>query len=535
MIWVLQGRMTRSGTLFSPYTGTPYKPNIECEPLRCDAFDFGPLLANAVAQEQSHAEDHEPADDLEPADDGDIDEEYPPFEPPEAIDDVYSPPPSPPPHDPPQDLDDAPERAPPPPERAPPPSAKRARTAFDGDIDEEHPLFDPLDAIDDIYPPPPLAPPHDPLQDLDDVPERAPPPPPKRAHTAFDDMCAGKKPLKMSRSHTTLDATRLPATHGGYAARVESADETWGSKKRRSLPELLGLGFQLVRWNGYDSRPIVDVFGRIIAVLVGQPRSASWDADVASAYQHISAEGAAAAFPHDLRKHRRGGFVAQNVGIYYGQGAKFPTRLRTGMYEPMLDRLLGNPAVARMATFASAAFAWWAPRLHQYYREHANKLHDHYPHLRRNFLRSVFSCAAFNFGPSIWTFRHRDILNAPFGWCAVQSGGEFDATQGGHLVLWDLKLVIEFPAGALMLLPSATIAHSNIPVAPGQTRISFMQYTAGGLMRFVDNGFRTDAEVEAEDPEEFARLAALKDTRWEMGLKLLSTVDDILESLPDAE
>ncbi|KAJ7698010.1 hypothetical protein B0H17DRAFT_1006854 [Mycena rosella] len=399
----------------------------------------------------------------------------------------------------------------------------------------------------------------------------APPPPPKRARTAFDDMCTGKKPLKMSRSHvrrkklrtatvqrdghapststfndhvrpaldnplqTTLDATRLPAAHGGYAARVESADEMWGSKKRHPLPELLGLGFQLVRWNGYDSRPIVDVFGRIITVLVGQPHLASWDAEVASAYQHISAESAVAAFCRDLCKHRRGGFVAQNVGIYYGQGAKFPTRLRTGMYEPMLDRLLGNPAVARMATFASAAFALWAPRLHQYYCEHANKLHDHYPHLRRNFPRSVFSCAAFNFGPSVWTVRHRDVLNVPFGWCAVQSGGEFDATQGGHLVLWDLKLMIEFPAGALILLPSATIAHSNIPIAPGQTRISFTHYTAGGLMRFVDNRFRTNAEVEAEDPEEFARLATLKDTWWEMGLKLLSMVNEILESLPDAE
>ncbi|KAJ7703730.1 hypothetical protein B0H17DRAFT_854693, partial [Mycena rosella] len=247
---------------------------------------------------------------------------------------------------------------------------------------------------------------------------------------------------------------------------------------------------------------IVDAVSRIIAVLAGQPHSTSWDADVASAYRHISEEGAAAAFPCDLRMHRRGGFVVQNVGIYYGQGARIPTRLRTGIYEPMLDHLLGNPAVERMATFASAAFALWAPRLHQYYREHDNKLHECFPHLCCNFPWSVFSCAAFNFGPSVWTFRHCDVLNPPFGWCAVQCAGEFDATQGRHLVLWDLKLVVEFPAGALILLPSATITHSNIPVAPGQKHISFTQYTAGGLMRFVDNGFRMDTEVEAEDPKE---------------------------------
>jgi hypothetical protein len=47
---------------------------------------------------------------------------------------------------------------------------------------------------------------------------------------------------------TVLDATELPATHGAYAARVEQ--DTWGSKKRRTLPELIGLGFRLLSWDG---------------------------------------------------------------------------------------------------------------------------------------------------------------------------------------------------------------------------------------------------------------------------------------------
>jgi hypothetical protein len=125
-----------------------------------------------------------------------------------------------------------------------------------------------------------------------------------------------------------------------------------------------------------------------------------------------------------------------------------------------------------------------------------------FPDLKRPFSGSVFSCAAFNFGPSVWTFKHRDVCNLPFGWCAVQSLGPFDATKGAHLVLWDVKLVVEFPAGALILLPSATIAHSNVPVQDGDERISFTQFSAGGLFRFVDNGFRTQDELAAEDPVE---------------------------------
>ncbi|KAJ7678390.1 hypothetical protein B0H17DRAFT_944629, partial [Mycena rosella] len=148
------------------------------------------------------------------------------------------------------------------------------------------------------------------------------------------------------------------------------------------------------------------------------------------------------------------------------------------------------------------------------------------------FPKSIFSCAAFNFGPNVWVFRHRDGQNVPFGWCAVTALGAFDHTKGGHLVLWDLKLVIEFPLGTTILLPSATIAHSNVPVNAEHSKehTSFMQYMAGGLLRFVDNRFQTEKEFESEDPEGYAQMCEGKEKRWEMGLGLLSTLDELCES-----
>ncbi|KAJ7787778.1 hypothetical protein B0H14DRAFT_2537226, partial [Mycena olivaceomarginata] len=86
---------------------------------------------------------------------------------------------------------------------------------------------------------------------------------------------------------------------------------------------------------------------------------------------------------------------------------------------------------------------------------------------------------------------HRDVLNLVFGWCVVQVLGQFDVTKGGHLILWDLKLVVEFPHGALILLPSTTVAHSNVPVQPDEERVSFTQFTAGGIFHYVDNGCQT--------------------------------------------
>ncbi|KAJ7614584.1 hypothetical protein B0H17DRAFT_966066 [Mycena rosella] len=184
-----------------------------------------------------------------------------------------------------------------------------------------------------------------------------------------------------------------------------------------------------------------------------------------------------------------------------------------------------------VAYSCSAVFALWAPRVYRHYHERDTKLCQHYPHLPCNFPKSVFSCAAFNFGPDVWTFRHRDGTNVAFGWCAVQVLRRFDPTKGGHLVLWDLKLVIEFPAGATILIPLATIAHSNIPVdvRNRQERASFMQYTPGTLLRFVDNRFRTEANYASEDPEGYAKKCQDKSSRWETGLGMLSTADELFE------
>ncbi|KAJ6513497.1 hypothetical protein DFH09DRAFT_1433163 [Mycena vulgaris] len=132
---------------------------------------------------------------------------------------------------------------------------------------------------------------------------------------------------------SAINANILPAAHGGYTAKNETEDKRWGSKKRRTLEELVRLGFQAVHWNGFAPRPLVDAAGRVFAVLAGQPRHAT-------------------AFPRDMRKHRRGLSAAVNVGLSYGKGQRVPGCLKTD-YDLMLDRLLNNPAIERMATFAS--------------------------------------------------------------------------------------------------------------------------------------------------------------------------------------
>ncbi|KAJ7339232.1 hypothetical protein DFH08DRAFT_915790 [Mycena albidolilacea] len=255
--------------------------------------------------------------------------------------------------------------------------------------------------------------------------------------------------------------------------------------------------------------------GRIFTVLAtGVP--------VGRAYDSIKKEGSDANFPSAMCRHRRGLFAAITVGLGYGKGQQTPAWMDNKQRTPMVDRLLANLDITHLANFASfpgltssdlVAFSLWVPRLHSYYVKNNAQLKIHLPHLQQLFPNSVFSTATFNFGPRVWTFKHRDVCNLPFGWCAVQSLGDFDMAKGSHLVLWDLQVVVKFPAGTLILFPSATISHSNVPVEGGEEHISFTQFTAGGMFQWVENGGRTAAELAQEDPDQWEHIQALKERR----------------------
>ncbi|KAJ7804828.1 hypothetical protein B0H14DRAFT_2611985 [Mycena olivaceomarginata] len=214
----------------------------------------------------------------------------------------------------------------------------------------------------------------------------------------------------------TFNTSSMLAALGAYTARVENKGERYGGKKHCTVTELIQLGFQLIPWNSFDARPLLDSKGRQTVL----------------------------------------------------------TWLENKSYTALTNWLLANPDIAHITSFASFYFKLWAPQLYDYYFNYNKRLSNCFPELKCPFPKLVFSCAAFNFGSNVWT------VQAP-----------------QH----DLKLVVEFPPGTLILLPSATIAHSNIPVDTGIECILFTQFMAGGLFCYMDNGFRTQANFAAEDPD----------------------------------
>ena len=125
-------------------------------------------------------------------------------------------------------------------------------------------------------------------------------------------------------------------------------------------------------------------------------------------------------------------------------------------------------------------FQIYFPQMYDCYQKCVDELIQRDPTLRRNFAGTPFGAGSINFGPKTECYPHRDWGNVSWGECVLAAFGDYNAEEGGHLAFWDLGLVVRFPPGSVIFLPSALVRHSNTPVAPHECRYSFTQYMPGG-------------------------------------------------------
>lgn len=171
-------------------------------------------------------------------------------------------------------------------------------------------------------------------------------------------------------------------------------------------------------------------------------------------------------------------------------------------------------------------FATWAPKLYTYYADNLDVLLASNSDLRQNFPRSVWAAAEFSFGPKAVTRKHRDYANLPSGWRAITALGDYDPVKGGHAVLWELNIIIEFPPGWTLLLPTAAISVSNTRIGRRETRASFTQYSDGSLFRRINHGDQNGVKGELTD-ETRLEIYAQQKAQCQFGLALFSTLDEL--------
>ncbi|KAJ3915738.1 hypothetical protein F5877DRAFT_47997 [Lentinula edodes] len=278
---------------------------------------------------------------------------------------------------------------------------------------------------------------------------------------------------------------------------------------------------------------LVDARDRIIAVLGGVPRGSK-----GTEWQAVEAEAAAAAtrcresstFTEAQKHGRRGEFASRTVGFGYGNGRCKPQNYKVSgrANQCAMQELLQNTAVRRIAGFQNTLFNTYCHKNYAESRATNEEIQRKQPELRPNFPNTAFAATTFNLGPRSFSPPHMDPENRASSWCADTNMGPFNPDKGGHLVLWDLGLIVRFPPGSTILFPSALITHSTIPIQAHESRYAIIQYSSGGLFRWRDNGFQSDKSFLGKaTAEERAEREASRASRWKLGLQRFTRWADV--------
>ncbi|KAG6379540.1 hypothetical protein JVT61DRAFT_10039 [Boletus reticuloceps] len=294
------------------------------------------------------------------------------------------------------------------------------------------------------------------------------------------------------RSSFSKKCAKLPSIKVGYnVASPRTANGAFVSllpKERSgrewSLDELIHRGFKEVKWDGRTPTLLVDEEDRIITVLAGRPAGDDWDEVHTEISTLLHKAGSKVSKPR--KQEQQGNFTSLSFGVSYGEGQQAPGNLAHGECNGAVIRdIMQTKAVQRAAGFMNSCFAGYAPKLYEEYHSNLSLLFAQYPHLERIFSNSIFPTATFNCGPRVVSLDRVDNTNIPVGFCAVFACGSYDPVQGGHLILFDLGLVIQFPPGSTILVPPGTLRHGNVSTRPNETHQSFTQYFPGGLLHVV--------------------------------------------------
>ncbi|KAL0568545.1 hypothetical protein V5O48_013441 [Marasmius crinis-equi] len=270
----------------------------------------------------------------------------------------------------------------------------------------------------------------------------------KRAKNKPDVLSTTPRPrmkyLESSEQAENEGMNRDPVIVAGMKGRIPE-------DRDYALDELCGEGsyrFKLIK-----NKPGITQYvsskqtSKIMAVSVPSPiNDPTWDLMVEDAAQFCQDWRNKCRFTD--KQGRRGTFDTINAGISIGNGQKEPMTLDQGPQNlEVVKRICQHASFRRFAGWMTACFSCWAPLLFLYYLHITTALLQHHTGLSLPFENAIFAAFALNFGPRTICRPHCNQKNLSFGWCAITALGKFNYKKGGHLVLWELGVVIEFPPG----------------------------------------------------------------------------------------
>ena len=125
-----------------------------------------------------------------------------------------------------------------------------------------------------------------------------------------------------------------------------------------------------------------------------------------------------------------------------------------------------------------ALFIKYFPKLFDYYDSTLIDICRNSPECFYPYEDLPFQSYAINVGRQSICRAHIDGENLATGLCLVIPIGTFDHKKGGHLILHELKLILELPSSSIVLFPSAVVTHENVSIGPTEERRSITAFSS---------------------------------------------------------
>lgn len=306
--------------------------------------------------------------------------------------------------------------------------------------------------------------------------------------TRLSGLGRGKTRLQEGRGEDEVGPDERSKVKGGETSGIPEARAAAGKQhKNATVESITEQGVTILKWDGIKPIAILAKGGEAFVVCAGRPEAASYVEDLISLEEKMLPAADKLKFPGWQANHSRGTYKSVSIGVTHGRGSKAPKVLQLGGGDnaKIVEDIMKHRGMARIAGFTRACVQAYAPDLYNFVMGVLESTRDGDETLRYPFKKHPFSAITLNIGPDVITIPHTDWLDLVGGWCSVTSLGNYDPTKGGHLILWDLNLAIEFPPYSTIFFPSALLRHSNTEIQEGERRSSITQYNSSGLFRWV--------------------------------------------------
>ncbi|KAJ7702599.1 hypothetical protein B0H16DRAFT_1748215 [Mycena metata] len=292
-------------------------------------------------------------------------------------------------------------------------------------------------------------------------------------------------------------------------------DEVVGSESKFRL--------RLIPWGGAMPRAVVDE-KRVVVVLGGRARNGDWKnqiidpatevCDVAKESMHQSPEDIAAGKPKILS-----GGVGDDFNSWVPTAERRP-------YASILNALIffqmfTGLAMLHLVGYGNRLLQMFVPDAFNLLSIEKNAFLQHDSSALYPCSSSVFSTATVEFGPHLQSTNRR---HQAASWSILVALGKYVPRLGGHIILWDLGLVIAFPPGSCILIPTGLIRYSFV-----KARNTLLLGSVGG------GGYWADQHRAREGQRELDQDAAVAAFPHEDDLPLESIQLSFYGTQPDAE